>query len=611
MKLRFYSLPILIFFICSSVYGQNWSAMPQFPGSRAESRFGGISVSVGNKAFVGLGLSLPANGDFKFFKDFWHYDVVTKVWTRLADFPGVARYDAVAFVIGSNIYVGTGDIAVKSAELNSGIYKKDFYSYNTLTGVWIQIPDFPENRGEAVAFTLNGKGYVSCGRNGDGAKSDLYSFDPATSSWTRRADLPSSARSYPIGFSINGKGYVGGGYTGGWIFVGDGSTPAFFNDFWQYDPSLNQWINKGTTYNGLSSGGHISEAVTVSSCEKAYVIGGRYSSDYTSPDCCSSVVSEYNPISNSWVQKANFPEIIYQGSGWLINGNLYAGLGTADFYTLPSYDVTGPSPICTSGTFTLANPPAGTTVTWSSSNPSGLSINPTTGLATRQNNFNGQVTITATLNGACGATNFTKNVKVGNYVPIGTSSYNSNCSGNNFNVLNTNLSAACTANTSIYFSYKITDPNYSNFVYTPVSVPSGATWSFSGGTLNMTVTTPPSQGSRSATIALSATGPCGPYNVNFTSTAVNYSSFFSMSPNPSQGNVTVSVDNENLLNDGSQDLIYAIKITDPLGMHGESFEYKAGINSINIPLQDFKPGLYILSVFDGKIWSSKQLIVQK
>lgn len=128
----------------------------------------------------------------------------------------------------------------------------------------------------------------------------------------------------------------------------------------------------------------------------------------------------------------------------------------------------------------------------------------------------------------------------------------------------------------------------------------------------MTVTTPPSQGSRSETIALSATGPCGTYNVNFTSTAVNYySSPFSISPNPSQESVTVSMDNENSLDNLSQSLIYAIKITDPFGTLGESFEYKTGINSVDISLQDFKSGLYILSVFDGKMWGSEQLIIQK
>ena len=127
--------------------------------------------------------------------------------------------------------------------------------------------------------------------------------------------------------------------------------------------------------------------------------------------------------------------------------------------------------------------------------------------------------------------------------PTGISSYNSNCSGNSFNVLNTSLSAACTANQSIYFSYRITDPRFSNFVFTPVSVPSGASWSYSGGNLYMTVNTPPTSGARSATIALSASGPCGPLNINFTSTAFNYGGGYgyrySYFPNPTSETLVI------------------------------------------------------------------------
>jgi hypothetical protein len=145
-------------------------------------------------------------------------------------------------------------------------------------------------------------------------------------------------------------------------------------------------------------------------------------------------------------------------------------------------------------------------------------------------------------------------------------------------------------------------------------VPSGASWSGGGGTLNVTVYTPPSSGSRSATIALSATGPCGAYNVNFNASAVNISSGgwrFSMSPNPADGQVTVSTDSESPLEKDSQNLIHAIKVTDPSGTRSESFEYKGGINSTTISLKDRQPGLYILAVFDGKTWSSKQLLIQK
>jgi len=262
-------------------------------------------------------------------------------------------------------------------------------------------------------------------------------------------------------------------------------------------------------------------------------------------------ISNYNwtyPASWSFVSQSG-NSITLQPSGTSADSNpirtsisFTCGSSITSGNYVPPYaqpGITGPDFICTSNSYSVSNS-SGVTVTWSSSNPSGLSIHPITGLATRMNNFNGRVTITASLNGGC--LNVTRNVGVGNYLPMGTSSVNSNCSGNTFNILNTSLSGACTANTPIYFSYKITDSNYSNFVFTPVSVPSGASWSFSGGYLYMTVYTPPSQGTRSATIALSATGPCGPYSVNFTSTAVNYYSggyYYSFFPNPASETLTI------------------------------------------------------------------------
>lgn len=343
----------------------------------------------------------------------------------------------------------------------------------------------------------------------------------------------------------------------------------------------------------------------------AHEIGHLFSA--THPDLSSAACSptrtimciDPNPPVGRVLQFASFSQD--EINNW-INGN------NACLTDVLNVNIGGTNPVCSSGQFTVVGLPPNSSVTsWSSANTSALTVT-NGGVPTRQNNYAGFVNITANGNyGNDGCTfTSTKAVGVGNYLPIGTSSVNSNCSGNTFNVLNTSLSGACTANTSIYFTYRITDPNYSNFVFTPVSVPSGATWSFSGRNLYMTVNTPPSQGSRSATIRLNATGPCGPYSVNFTSTAVNYySSPFSISPNPSNEIVTVSMDNDNLSDNSSQNLIYATTITDLYGTPGEFFEYKAGIKSANISVQDSSPGLYILSVFDGKMWRSERLIIQK
>jgi len=74
--------------------------------------------------------------------------------------------------------------------------------------------------------------------------------------------------------------------------------------------------------------------------------------------------------------------------------------------------ITGPTSICTSGNFAVSNL-GRSTITWSSNIPTLLAINATSGVATRQNNGTGQVTITATVSNS-GCTNaLTQTVWVG------------------------------------------------------------------------------------------------------------------------------------------------------------------------------------------------------
>src|SRR5690606_22804375 len=91
-------------------------------------------------------------------------------------------------------------------------------------------------------------------------------------------------------------------------------------------------------------------------------------------------------------------------------------LGIQSLYGASSNDfITGPSIICTSGNMSITDLPsyAGATVSWSSSNIGVLTINSSSGVATRVGLNSGSVVITATITTACGSTSITKNVHVG------------------------------------------------------------------------------------------------------------------------------------------------------------------------------------------------------
>lgn len=177
-------------------------------------------------------------------------------------------------------------------------------------------------RYEATSFSINGKGYVTCGLDtNDNCYNDLWEYDPIFNYWTQKANLPASYRRASFGFEINGKGYMGGGIDDATSSIG-----TIFNEFWMYDPTLNTWISKANVpMTAFRSAG-------ISCNGKGYVIGGA--DDWT----LYSNVYEYNPLTDSWTAKATFPGNPNSsggreaGTGTCVNNKIYYGLGKDDSY---------------------------------------------------------------------------------------------------------------------------------------------------------------------------------------------------------------------------------------------------------------------------------------
>ncbi len=98
-------------------------------------------------------------------KDVWEYDPETDTWTQKEDFRGKSRIYAVSFSIGTKAYIGSGKLtcptcddtekglSIDSSRLSSGSkgysgaaagsnpYTKDFWSYNSATNTWSRKAD--------------------------------------------------------------------------------------------------------------------------------------------------------------------------------------------------------------------------------------------------------------------------------------------------------------------------------------------------------------------------------------------------------------------------------------------------------------------------------------
>ncbi|MBK8683871.1 MAG: hypothetical protein IPN26_02185 [Bacteroidetes bacterium] len=214
----------------------------------------------------------------------------------------ISRNNAVAFTIGNKAYLGLGSFMGMT-------YYDDFYEYDPSTNIWTPKANFPPGaRADAVAFSINGKGYVTTGGNGVFVNYDMWEYDPTTDVWTQKSNCPGSARSKAQGFAIGNKGYLGLGSDGG----------SDLNDFWEYDPSNDTWTQLA---NYPGSGRQFTMGISING--KAYVglgtdVNGNYQND----------VWEYNPAGNAWSAKQIFPGSGFHSmSCFSMNGKGYMGTG--------------------------------------------------------------------------------------------------------------------------------------------------------------------------------------------------------------------------------------------------------------------------------------------
>lgn len=119
-----------------------------------------------------------------------------------------------------------------------------------------KLQTFPgSKRATASSFVLNNKAYVLFGRPElfeTPALSDCWEYTPETDSWIQKADFPAAGRVGAIAETVNGKAYVGFGFrTGGGVY---GSDSTIFSDFWMYNPHTDSWTRKAdfpkTAYTG-------------------------------------------------------------------------------------------------------------------------------------------------------------------------------------------------------------------------------------------------------------------------------------------------------------------------------------------------------------------------
>jgi len=212
-------------------------------------------------------------------------DVMASIsgWTQKANFGAEGRHRATGISIGNKGYMGLGHY--NGAGPN--IVKKDWWQYDPATNSWTQKADYIGNNGNGnyacIAFGMDEYGYIGGGQVGSDA--NLYRYDPVLNEWTLMGLMPMQYVNRE-GFVINNKGYAASG-----------------TDFHEYDPATNTWTPKNPT------------PFSVWSWNSTFVIDGK---GYIKADAA---LWEYKPLTDQWVSRAPFPGLASGGGASFSQNN--------------------------------------------------------------------------------------------------------------------------------------------------------------------------------------------------------------------------------------------------------------------------------------------------
>jgi len=201
----------------------------------------------------------------------WEYDQESSKWTKKSAFPGAKRWNALAFSINNKGYFGLGN------DMGQGYH--DFWEYDPATNNWLRLSDYPGNGvNYAKGFSINNDGFVGFGNN----IPEFWKYKQDTKEWTELSCVTGSGLTFYFGIAAGNKAYIGCGLDQ--------------IDIYEYDPPSETW-----TIKGIYPGNGKNNLCGFSINNKVY-IGLGWSQETWYQDFW-----EYTPEDNSWIQLTDCP----------------------------------------------------------------------------------------------------------------------------------------------------------------------------------------------------------------------------------------------------------------------------------------------------------------
>lgn len=289
-----------------------------------------------------------------------------------------------------------------------------------------------------------------------------------------------------------------------------------------------------------------------------------------------------------------------------------------------SSSMSGDNNFCNTGTYTLNGVLPGANITWSISPSNSANLTATGNQVTVTPNWAaGQVTLTATLTNMCGTTStqVQKQITIG--VPdhlLDVLEYQGVMPVNDYY-----------SQTSYSFGARATEPYPYYPYYTETSYQFAGTASYVwriikydayGGSVIYNLGTygygynPDfyfDQAGEYDIVLDIINNSCAYHSRYFTRriTVQNWWGYYSVSPNPSSGNIKIAPNNNLVSKTNAKPLeVQAVEIVDKMGAVRHRQKFGSGLTSVNISVSALPNDVYTLRIFDGKSWHSQKIIIQ-
>jgi N-acetylneuraminic acid mutarotase len=242
------------------------------------------------------------------------------VWIRRADLP-TPRTGLSTCVVDGKIYAMGG---VKPT--HTSLYFT-VEMYDPATDTWTPKADMPTARSEMATCAIDGRIYAAAGiqQTGSGITYTPHSlevYDPATDTWTKKADMPSNGGGICTAEAVDGKMLVFSAW-GKPAALGLGPSYASVD---VYDPATDTWS-------------HEAELPTDTADIVASLVDGKVYTFFSETPALTprGLLQVYDPIAGTWTRRADMPRPRYDFDASVVDGKIYAIGGYRSEYGYPVY----------------------------------------------------------------------------------------------------------------------------------------------------------------------------------------------------------------------------------------------------------------------------------